>query len=265
MKELRVGINDDIESLEKLRTKRELEFDLNLEEFTQLHNDDTTLDLVLSSNIQRDLAMSMRIDYIVPPKLYGIVTGSLILCVLYLFIIFDIVHRTFAAIIASGLSVAALSYVGNRPTMNDTIQSIEAETLLLLFSMMIIVAIVAKTGLFDYAAVFAYKVSYHLCNNIEKMCKYKLRFKITNGKVWPLIHYLCLFAGLLSMILDNVTCVLLLTPIIIRISEVIDLNPNPILIIVMMSCNIAGVGTPMGDPPNIMIISNKYLLNHVEI
>lgn len=65
------------------------------------------------------------------------------------------------------------------------------------------------------------------------------------------------------MFLDNVTTILLITPIIIRICEVADLNPTPILIIVIMSCNMAGVGTPMGDPPNIMIISNKYLLEKV--
>lgn len=66
------------------------------------------------------------------------------------------------------------------------------------------------------------------------------------------------------MFLDNVTVILLITPIIIRICEVADLNPIPILIIVIMSCNICGVGTPMGDPPNIMIISNAYLLEKVD-
>lgn len=85
---------------------------------------------------------------------------------LYLFIIFDIIHRTFAAMIASCLSVAALSYIGNRPTMHELVTYVEAETLLLLFSMMIIVAIVAKTGLFDYSAVFAYKVSFKFSNFI---------------------------------------------------------------------------------------------------
>lgn len=81
--------------------------------------------------------------------------------------------------------------------------------------------------------------------------------------MWPLINYLCLFTGLLSMFLDNVTTVLLMTPIIIRICEVSELNPTPVLIIVIMSCNIAGTATPMGDPPNIMIISNEYLIEHV--
>lgn len=67
------------------------------------------------------------------------------------------------------------------------------------------------------------------------------------------------------MFLDNVTTILLLTPIIIRICEVADLNPPPVIIIVIMSCNIAGAGTPMGDPPNIMILSNEYLVKKVDL
>lgn len=168
-----VGICDNIESLDKQRIKKERIFLLSDEEFDALHSDGTTFNLVLSTNIEQDLTISVWIDNIVPPKWYGIVTGSIILFLLYFFIIFDILHRTFAAMIASSLSIAALSYVGKRPTMIEIVNCIEAETLLLLFSMMIIVAIIAKTGLFDYSAVFAYKVSelIFLCVKIIKQKK----------------------------------------------------------------------------------------------
>jgi hypothetical protein len=43
--------------------------------------------------------------------------------------------------------------------MEDIILWIDAETLLLLFGMMILVAILAQTGLFDYLAVYAFKVT----------------------------------------------------------------------------------------------------------
>ena len=42
--------------------------------------------------------------------------------------------------------------------MGEIISWIDTDTLLLLFSMMILVAIVADTGIFDYLAVYAYKV-----------------------------------------------------------------------------------------------------------
>lgn len=67
----------------------------------------------------------------------------------------------------------------------------------------------------------------------------------------------------LSMFLDCVTTILLITPVIIRICEVAALNPVPILIIMIICCNISGIGTPVGDPPNIMIISNSYIASHV--
>lgn len=48
--------------------------------------------------------------------------------------------------------------MNERPTMEVIISWIDAETLLLLFGMMILVAILAQTGLFDYLAVYAFKV-----------------------------------------------------------------------------------------------------------
>jgi P protein len=45
-----------------------------------------------------------------------------------------------------------------RPTMAVVISWIDVETLLLLFGMMILVAVLSETGAFDYLAVFAFKV-----------------------------------------------------------------------------------------------------------
>jgi len=42
--------------------------------------------------------------------------------------------------------------------MSELISWIDVETLLLLFSMMVLVAILSETGIFDYLAVYAYKV-----------------------------------------------------------------------------------------------------------
>lgn len=42
--------------------------------------------------------------------------------------------------------------------MAELVQWIDVETLLLLFSMMVLVAIFSETGIFDYMAVYAYKV-----------------------------------------------------------------------------------------------------------
>lgn len=41
-------------------------------------------------------------------------------------------------------------------------------------------------------------------------------FQVTNGRVWPLVNTLCLITASLSTLLDNVTTVLLMTPVTIR-------------------------------------------------
>lgn len=127
--------------------------------------------------------------------------------------------------------------------MSTIMSWIDVETLLLLFGMMILVAILSETGVFDYLAVYAYK--------------------ITNGHVWPLINCLCLFTAVLSSFLDNVTTVLLMTPVTIRLCEVMCLNPVPILMCMVIYSNIGGALTPVGDPPNVIIASNSYISKNV--
>lgn len=67
-------------------------------------------------------------------------------------------HRTFAAMIAATAAIGILAAMNERPTMSDIMSWIDTETLLLLFGMMILVAILSETGIFDYLAVYAYKV-----------------------------------------------------------------------------------------------------------
>lgn len=87
--------------------------------------------------------------------------------------------------------------------------------------------------------------------------------QITNGKLWPLINCLCLFTALLSSVLDNVTTVLLMTPVTIRLCEVMLLNPVPILMSMVIYSNIGGTLTPVGDPPNVIIASNSSVIRNV--
>lgn len=72
--------------------------------------------------------------------------------------IFQIVHRTFAAMFASIVAMGTLAALNDRPTMENVVEWMDTETLLLLFSMMILVAVLTETGIFDYIAVYAFKV-----------------------------------------------------------------------------------------------------------
>lgn len=68
--------------------------------------------------------------------------------------------------------------------------------------------------------------------------------QITGGKVWPLITCLALFTAILSAFLDNVTTILLMTPVTIRLCEVMGLNPVPILMTMVIYSNVGGTLTP---------------------
>ncbi|XP_054998718.1 P protein [Sorex araneus] len=168
-----------------------------------------------------------------------VTTAAVILAGVYALIIFEIVHRTLAAILGSLAALAALAVVGDRPSLTQVVQWIDFETLALLFGMMILVAVFSETGFFDYCAVKAYRLS--------------------RGRVWAMVIMLCLFAAILSAFLDNVTTSLLFTPVTIRLCEVLNLDPRHVLVAEVIFTNIGGAATAIGDPPNVIIISNQEL------
>ncbi|CAG9576987.1 unnamed protein product [Danaus chrysippus] len=181
----------------------------------------------------------ISLNYVINPldRNTGVIYSCILLCGLYILIIFEVINRTMAAVLISTTSLAILSIIGERPSLPELISWLDVETLLLLFSMMILVAIMAETGMFDFLAVFT--------------------FEVTKGKLWPLITLLCVITAVLSTFLDNVTTVLLMTPVTIRLCEVMDMDPVPILMSMVLFSNIGGTATPVGDPPNVIIASNK--------
>lgn len=64
------------------------------------------------------------------------------------------------------------------------------------------------------------------------------------------------------MFIDNVTTILLMTPIVIKLFECLDLNPAPVLPFIILNINIAGLTTLIGHPPNMLITENTYVAQH---
>jgi len=161
--------------------------------------------------------------------------GLGILLFVYALIISEVVHRTLAAAIGGLAAIFALNYykTGDALTLAETTTLIEWETIGLLLGMMVMVGIISQTGVFEWFAVQAYKKS--------------------KGNVWSLVVILCSVTAVLSAFLDNVTTMLLITPVTIQLARVLDLNPIPILISEVIFSNIGGTATMIGDPPNIII------------
>lgn len=194
------------------------------------------LEILLKKNTPEGLTVNLLYDP-TPVNIHvGAVCAGLVLLMFYVLIIYEIVHRTFAAILSSIMAIGLLSVLNDRPDMSEIVQWMNCETILLLFSMMILVAILTETGIFNYIAVYAFEKS--------------------NGRIWPLIFSLCFMSAIFSAFLHNVTTILLITPVTIKLCECLGLNPVPILIAVIVNGNIGAATTPLGHVPNLLITGN---------
>jgi Na+/H+ antiporter NhaD/arsenite permease-like protein len=77
--------------------------------------------------------------------------------------------------------------------------------------------------------------------------------RLSRGRPLRLLVAMATITALLSAFLDNVTTVVLLTPVILSISRTLGISPAPYLISMILASNIGGTATLIGDPPNILI------------
>ncbi|SFE21958.1 Na+/H+ antiporter NhaD [Paenibacillus catalpae] len=146
----------------------------------------------------------------------------------YALIITEKIHRTIIAMLG-GLIVVAAGVVNQETVLHH----IDFNTLGLLIGMMIIVSITADTGLFKFIAIWASKKA--------------------QGKPVRIMIVLSLITAVGSAFLDNVTTILLMVPVTFSITRQLRVNPIPFLITQIISSNVGGTATLIGDPPNIMI------------
>ncbi|CAD6999313.1 unnamed protein product [Ceratitis capitata] len=208
----------------------------------KLQKPDVTMRLSMYSNAEKDLAVQLVYNPLIINKKIGTLLAAGILLIFYALLVWEVFQRTFIAIICSILSVAVLACFDDRPNMDEIIEWMDMEMLTLLFCMMIIVGILAETGVFDYIAVLA--------------------FEISGGKIWPMIYFLCFITCFVSSFLDNVTTVILMTPVAIRLCEVMSLDPVSVLLGIIVHSNIGGSLTPIGDPISIIICSNHFFMKN---
>jgi P protein len=148
---------EDMDVIKELKRKKELDIDEGV--YKNLTNGSgAKLKLKLKTTYSASLAVNFAYDPSPLDLEMGLIYATIVLLGLYVMIIWELVHRTFAAMIASTMSIGILAVMNQRPTMTQIMSWIDIETLLLLFGMMILVAILSETGIFDYLAVYAYKV-----------------------------------------------------------------------------------------------------------
>ena len=156
------------------------------------------------------------------------IVSIIVFLVVIVAIMTEKVHRSAAAL--AGAVVLLLTRVLD---FDAAVGYIDFNTIGVLIGMMLFVAVVKNSGLFEYIAIKA-----------AKMAK---------GDPWKIMAAFIVITAFLSGFLDNVTTVLLVGPMTITIARMLRINPVPFLITQIFASNIGGTATLIGDPPNIMI------------
>lgn len=171
-------------------------------------------------------------------QFHSIAFSAGILILAYLFIVIEKIPRVTVVLIGATLTIilGLLSQdKGHHGSLNPDyfINFVDFNVIFLLVSMMIIVNIAARSGMFNWVA-------------------YEL-LKFTKGKPKWVLFTLGIFTAFASAFLDNVTTVILIMPVTFIIAKELDIDPIPLLITEIFASNIGGTATLIGDPPNIII------------
>ena len=175
-----------------------------------------------------DIEMERRITV-------GFWSATLVFVAVLALIITERLHSTIAALLGAGL-LLIISLMGDQLYIYDferAIDYVDFNVIFLVMGMMIIVGTIERTGIFQWIAYHAYRIS--------------------RGKLWLLAVILMLFTSVASALLDNVTTMLLVAPISIQIALALGINPLSLLIPEMMASNVGGIATLIGTPNNILI------------
>jgi Na+/H+ antiporter NhaD/arsenite permease-like protein len=154
--------------------------------------------------------------------------STALLLMTYAVIMTEKVNRAVVALLGAGLMIC-LGVLNQEAA----IRGVDFNTIALLTGMMILVNITRKCGVFQYVAFWSARRA--------------------EGVPWKLMVMLSVVTAILSALLDNVTTVLLVTPVTLMVARELEVQPYPFLFAEVFASNIGGTSTLIGDPPNILI------------
>ncbi|HPE69522.1 MAG TPA: ArsB/NhaD family transporter [Thermotogota bacterium] len=164
------------------------------------------------------------------------IIALVVFCVVYYFIISEKINRTIIVILGAFL----LFFLGIFAHVEDAAtRFIDFKTIFLLVGMMLLVSSIKKTRFFEWVALGLLRAS--------------------KGKVLRVFIYLNVAVALFSGFLDNVTTLLIFIPITFAIVDIVKASAAFFVVSEIISSNIGGTATLIGDPPNILIGSAANL------
>ena len=183
----------------------------------------------------------------------GFWIATLTFVAILLLIALEKLHNAMAALLGVAV-VLGVSFVGGaiRPDLfifdfERAIEYVNFDVIFLVMGMMIVIGVIEETGIFQWMAYQAYRLS--------------------GGRAWLLVIILMIITAVASALLDNVTTMLLMTPMTIQIALAVGVNPLSLLLPEVLASNVGGISTLIGTPTNILIGSyanlafNDFLTN----
>jgi Na+/H+ antiporter NhaD/arsenite permease-like protein len=162
-------------------------------------------------------------------------------------------HETIAAFLGVAALFGISYFVGSSNSdfwiigFEEAVEYIDFDVIFLLMTMMIFMAVMSQTGVFQW---MAYQT-----------------FRLAKGNALIVTLILVTITGITSSMLNDVTVMLLMAPVSIQIALSLDINPATIVIPEILASNIGGAATLIGNPPNTIIGSyvglsfNQFLVN----
>ena len=165
----------------------------------------------------------------------AMLVSSIILAITFIGIFTETVHgierSKFAAFGAVAMIIAGQYWGFYDP--EAAIGAVDWNVIFLLAAMMTIVSIMIPTGGFQ---ALAYRIA-----------------AFSKGRLYLMLVLLGTAVTVLSLLLDNVTTVVIFGPLIILIAGALKVSPIPYLLAAALLSDTGGIATLVGDPPNIMI------------
>jgi Na+/H+ antiporter NhaD/arsenite permease-like protein len=202
-----------------------------------------------------DAHLLIRAPDIVLPHVFNAAffTATITFVAVFVLIAFHVLHDTVAAFLGATVMLGVSYTVGTFEPgfwilgFKQAVEFIDFDVIFLIMTLMIVMSIIGRTGVFQWLALTAYRVA--------------------RGHAWRLAVILMVSTAVLSAFLNNVTIMLLMAPITIQIALMLGINPAALIIPEVLASNIGGIATLIGDPPNTVIGSfadlgfNQFLVH----
>jgi Na+/H+ antiporter NhaD/arsenite permease-like protein len=201
----------------------------------------------------------VRIPDVTLPRTFNpaffLATG--IFVVVFGVISFNALHETIAALLGTAAMLGVSYFAGSANAdywiigFHRAIDFIDFDVIFLLMTMMIFMAIMSDTGVFQWLAYQS--------------------FRLGRGDAYFVTAGLVLITGVTSAVLNDTTVMLLMAPVSIQIALALGIQPAAIVIPEILASNIGGAATLIGTPPNTVIGSyvgltfNQFLGNMLPI